>query len=82
MRESHEEVGVRESLTRKLARSQLKWAGHVERMEGEQLAKRADALRVEGRRGRLETSGRTEVGDGGAEKVGGGKKVRPVMEES
>ena len=33
-RESHEEVGVRESLTRKLVRSWLRWAGHVERMEG------------------------------------------------
>ena len=40
----------------KLARSRLKWAGHVERMEGEWLTKRADALRVEGRRrrGRLQ----------------------------
>ena len=28
------------------------WAGQVERMEGERLRKRADALRVEGRRGR------------------------------
>ena len=33
-------------------RSRLKWAGHVERMEGEQLPKRADALGVEGRRRR------------------------------
>ena len=30
--------------------SQLKWAGHVERMEGERLMKRVDALRVHGRR--------------------------------
>ena len=30
----------------------LKWARHVDRMEGEQLTKRADALRVEGRRRR------------------------------
>ena len=52
MRESgeelREEVGVRESLVR----SRLKWAGHMERMEGEPLAKRADALRVGNRRGR------------------------------
>ena len=33
MEELREEVGVKESLTRKLVRSQLKWAGHVERME-------------------------------------------------
>ena len=30
----------------------LKWAGHVERMEGVWLIKRADALRMEGRRRR------------------------------
>ena len=43
-----EEVGVREGLMRKLGRSRLKWACHVERMEWERLAKRAEALRVEG----------------------------------
>ena len=36
----------------KLARIRLKWAGHVKGMEGELLMKRADALRVEGRRRR------------------------------
>ena len=34
MEELREEVGVRESLTRKLVRSRLKWDGHVESMEG------------------------------------------------
>ena len=40
---------------RKLVRRRLKLAGHVERMEGVRLTKRADVLRVEGRRriGRL-----------------------------
>ena len=54
MEELREEVGVRESLTRKLVRSWLKWAGRVERMEGVRLTKRADELGVEGgrRRGR------------------------------
>ena len=33
-------------------RSRLRWAGHVERMEGVRLTKRADALGVEGRRRR------------------------------
>ena len=42
-----EDVGVRESLMRKLVRSRLKWACHVERMEWEWLAKRAEALKVE-----------------------------------
>ena len=46
---------MRESLTKKLVRSRIKWAGNVDRMEGERLTKRVDALRVEGgrRRGRL-----------------------------
>ena len=50
MEELREEVDVKENLRRNLARSRLKWAGHVERMEGERLTKRVDALRVEGRR--------------------------------
>ena len=33
MEELREKDGVKESLTRKLVRSQLKLAGHVERME-------------------------------------------------
>ena len=33
-------------------RSRLKLVGHVKRMEGGRLPKRADALRVESRRGR------------------------------
>ena len=37
---------------RTLVRSRLKWAGRVERIEGERLTKRADALSVEGRRSR------------------------------
>ena len=49
MEELREEVGVRESLARKLVRSRLRWAGRVERMEGIRLTKRADALRVDGR---------------------------------
>ena len=32
--------------------SRIKWAGHVELMEGERLTKRADALRVDGRKRR------------------------------
>ena len=37
-----EEAGVKERFRRKLVRSQLKWAGHVGRMEGERLTKEAD----------------------------------------
>ena len=52
MPELREEVGVKESLRRKLVRSWLKWVEHMERMEGERLrlTKRADMLRVKGRR--------------------------------
>ena len=54
MEELRKDVSVRESLTRKLVRSRLKWAAHVERMEEEWLRKRAGVLRVEGRRWMVE----------------------------
>ena len=43
---------MRDILTRKLVSSRLKWAGHVEKMEGERerSTKRAHALKVEDRR--------------------------------
>ena len=50
MEELREEVGVKESFTKKLVRSRLKWA--VERMSWVRLTKRAGALGVEGRRRR------------------------------
>ena len=37
MEELREEVGVNESFRRRLVRSRLKWAGRVERMDGEWL---------------------------------------------
>ena len=46
-----EEVGIEEGSRRK-SRSRLKWAEHVEQMEGKRLTKRVDALRVESRRRR------------------------------
>ena len=39
MEELKEEVGVTESLTRKLVMSRLKWAGHVDILERERLKK-------------------------------------------
>ena len=51
MDELRVEVGVQVIFKKKLARSRLKWAGNVERMEDEKLAKRADAQKVE-RKGR------------------------------
>ena len=52
MEELREEVDVKESFRWKLMRRHLTGAGHVERVGGERLTKRADALRMEGRRRR------------------------------
>ena len=52
MEELREEVGVRES--HEEADEEPKWAGHVERMKGVRLTKRADVLRVEGLEGEEE----------------------------
>ena len=52
--EAREEPGVQRSLTERLVRSRLQWAGHVERMADDRLQKRAAELREPGRRrGRL-----------------------------
>ena len=61
MKKLKAEVGVKESLTMKLLRSRLKCAGDVERMEGERLTKKADTLRMDGRR-RRRRSGRPRLG--------------------
>ena len=52
MVELREETGVQRSLTERLARSRLQWAGHVERMADDRLPKRAAELREQGRRRR------------------------------
>ena len=52
MVELREETGVQRSLTERLVRSRLQWAGHVERMADERLPKRAAELREQGRRRR------------------------------
>ena len=57
MVELREETGMQRSLTERLARSRLEWAGHVERMADDKLPKIAAELREEGRKrrgGRLE----------------------------
>ena len=46
------ETGVQRSLTERLVRSRLQWAGHVERMADARLPKRAAELREESRRRR------------------------------
>ena len=52
MVELREETGVQRSLTERLVRSGLQWAGHVERMADDRLPKRAAELREQGRRRR------------------------------
>ena len=44
MVELREELGVQRSLTERLVRSRLQWAGHVERMADDRLPKRAAEL--------------------------------------
>ena len=43
---------MQRSLTERLVRSRLQWAGHVERMADDKLPKRAAELRKQGRRTR------------------------------
>ena len=43
---------MKKSFRRNMVTSQLKWAGHVEQMEGEHLKKGADVFRVEDRKRR------------------------------
>ena len=62
MDEQKVEDGVKESLKKKLVRSRLKWAGHVERMGDEKLAKRSDTQKVEGKRRRVRPRMRWEIG--------------------
>ena len=50
MVELGEETGVQRSLTERLVRSRLQWAGHVERMADDRLPKRAAELCEEGSR--------------------------------
>ena len=52
MVELREETGVQRSLTERLVRSRLQWAGYVERMADDRLPKRAAELREQGRRRR------------------------------
>ena len=70
MVELREETGVHRSLTERLARSRLQWAGHVERMADDRLPKRAAELgrRRRGRpRLRGEDYGKRDVKKAGEE---------------
>ena len=51
--ELREETGVQRSLTDRLVRTRLQWAGHVERMGDDRLPKRAAELREQGRKRRV-----------------------------
>ena len=58
-------MGVHRSLTERLVRSRLQWAGHVERMADDRLPKRAAELREQRRRRRGRTMLRWEDCEGG-----------------
>ena len=60
MVELREETGVQRSLTERLVRSRLQWAGHVGRMADDRLPKRAAELCEQGRRRRGKPSLRWE----------------------
>ena len=60
MVELREETGVQRSLTERLVRSRLQWAGHVERMADDRLPKRAAELCEQRRRRRGRPSPRWE----------------------
>ena len=60
MVELREETGVQRSLTERLVRSRLQWAGHVGRMADDRLPKRAAELCEQGRRRRDRPSLRWE----------------------
>ena len=55
MDELRQEIGVQVSLIGRLVKCQLKWAGHLVRLEEEKIAKRVDRLREQGRRKKRET---------------------------
>ena len=60
--ELREETGATRSLTERLARSRLQWAGHVERMADDRLPKRTAELREEGCRQEQTMEANAEMG--------------------
>ena len=52
MGELREGIGVQMSLTGRLVKCRMRWAGHLVRMGKERMAKRVDGLREQGRRKR------------------------------
>ena len=78
MVELREETGVQRSLTERLVRSRLQWVGHVERLPGDRLQKRAAELREQGRRRRgrpwlrWENSVKSDVRKAGGDEGGQG----------
>ena len=76
--ELREETGVQRSLTERLVRSRLQWAGHVERMAADRLPKRAAEIRDQGRRRRGRLRLRCEDGRRGGRLEEEDKRQRRV----
>ena len=78
MNDLTKEVGMQCSLTGRLVRSRMRWAGHLVRMDASKLAKRAEVEKHQGRRKRGSSppiSATAEMGglrEEGHEKIGGG----------
>ncbi len=77
-RDGSAETGVQRSLTERLVRSRLQWAGHVERMAEDRVPKRAAELREQGRRRRGRPRLRCEEGRRGGRLEEEDKRQRRV----
>ena len=76
-----EETGVKKSLTERLVRSRLQWAGQIERMADDRLRKRATQLREQGKRRRGRSSLKVEMGGLSYERCEEGRRGGRLEEE-
>ena len=70
-KEGGQKKDERPSLTGRLVRSRMRWAGHLVRMDAGKLEKRAEVEQHQGRRKREATAEMGELQEEGYEKIGG-----------